>query len=114
MKEQKRKTDCLHGDGENAEGEDEFSKVPKLESDDASGTLGETPESAEPPVPKKPKTRAVRAKNGEAASFARRPCPVSFPSKQRWRAIKSNFQKHLRPWLRNLGFTVSKYEALIV
>lgn len=115
MKEQKRKTDCLHGDGEKAEGEDR-SKVPKLESNDAGGTMVETPESAsaEPPAPKKPKRRAVRAKNGEAASFARRPCPSSFPSKQRWHAIKSIFHKHVRPWLRDLGFTMYKYEALIV
>lgn len=112
VKEQKRKTNCLDCDGENAEGEDQCSKAPKLESEDASDAVGETHESAEPPAPKKPrKTRAVRAKNGEASSFAR--CPGSFPSKQRWEAIRSIFQKHLRQWLRDLGFTVSKYEALI-
>ena len=44
-------------------------------------------------------------------SFARRPCPKTSPSKQRWLAIRGVFQEVVQPWLEALQLPVSSFEA---
>lgn len=55
--------------------------------------------------------RKVRAKNGEATSFARRPCPSTSPTKERWVGIKTVFQEDIKPSVQDLGLAVSAFEV---
>ena len=64
---------------------------------------------AEPPA----KVRKVRAKDGEATSFARRPCPKSSPSNHRWMAIRSIFKSEIRPLVLPLELAITHFEALV-
>ena len=57
--------------------------------------------------------RKVRAKDGEATSFARRPCPKSSPSNQRWMAIRSIFKSEIRPLVLPLELAITHFEALV-
>lgn len=72
--------------------------------------LAKVPRLAEGAAPK----RKARAKDGEATSFARRPCPKSSPANHRWMAIRSIFKSEIRPLVLPLELAISHFEAFVL
>lgn len=62
-----------------------------------------------------PTSKPKRAKKGESAagpSFARRTCPKTCPSKQKWECVRTVFKDNIAPILQTAGITiVSAWEA---
>ena len=78
---------------------------PTQEKTDESETEVKEPEGAEPRCKKR------RAKKGEATSFARRNCPKTTPSKQRWMATRDAFQLVVRDFILYYGLRFAEYEV---
>jgi len=82
----------------------------------------EEPEPAEPAEPEKKKKKAahpkepaepekkVRAKPGEASSFARRPCPSTSPAKTRWLAIRNTYKNDVEKQVEDAGGNARAWE----
>ena len=47
----------------------------------------------------------------QRGSFARRPCPKTTPSKEKWECIVESFETEIHPYLYQYGFTVGCWEA---
>ena len=62
--------------------------------------------AADPPEPEK----KVRAKPGEASSFARRPCPCTSPAKTRWLAIRNTYKNDVEKKVEDAGGNARAWE----
>lgn len=69
----------------------------------------EGPQIVEEPGGSNGTKRANAASRG--VSFARRVCPKTCPSKQRWEVVSEVFDNEFYPWLDFCGFPISPYEA---
>ena len=84
--------------------------------------LPQEPEQPSPPVEAPPATEALgggdtetprkrRKVDSEVTSFARRPCPKTTPSKERWHVTKCVFDEYLEPLLTHMEWSKTSWEA---